>query len=348
MHEACAHSQVSRQLHGLGSDRHTVRSSYPRCEGSEPSALRGPVQRSAFSSGSRRRGSSRRREPVYPIAMPLDPILSGAALRSLPSSARLVLLDCRVSEKVYRAGHLPEAWHAQLERDLSAPAPDAAHGGRHPLPDIHAFAGTLGRWGVTANTHVVAYDDQQGANAAARLWWLLKAVGHEHVQVVDGGLPALLAAGFTLTSAEPAPLSEANPYPVDLWQRARADIAEVDAARQATDRVVIDVRAATRYRGDHEPIDPVAGHIPGAHNLPLTDNLTLEGTFKTAQQLREQYTAAFAGITPESVIVHCGSGVTACHSLLALERAELHGAKLYVGSWSEWCRNRELPREPYA
>ncbi|MEY4579220.1 MAG: hypothetical protein RL701_3923 [Pseudomonadota bacterium] len=276
------------------------------------------------------------------MACALDPILSARALVGLQHA---VLLDCRVDEKAYRAGHLAGALHAQLERDLSAPAPDPAHGGRHPLPEPRAWAATLGRWGITAGSHVVAYDDQNGANAAARVWWLLKAIGHTHVQVVDGGLPALIAAGFPITSDTPQP-TPAEPYPATAFTGPRAEIDEVASARTAADRRVIDVRAAFRYRGESEPIDPVAGHIPGARNVPLTDNLHADGTFKSAAELRAQYDAALAGVTPAQTIVHCGSGVTACHTLLAFERAGLHGAKLYVGSWSEWCRNPTRPREP--
>lgn len=277
--------------------------------------------------------------------MPLDPVLSAPALRA---QGDVVLLDCRVDEGAYRAGHVRGAQHAQLERDLSAPAPDPARGGRHPLPHSADFAARLGRWGITPSRHVVLYDDQNGAHAAARAWWLLRAIGHERVQVIDGGLAALVAAGFELTSEQPA-VAAAPTYPVPAsWLLARADSTEVEHARSAQDRRVIDVRAAVRYRGESEPIDPIAGHIPGARNVPLTDNLQADGTFKTPDELRELYRAALGGVQPEQTIVHCGSGVTACHTLLALERAGLSGAKLYVGSWSEWCRNPERPRVPVA
>jgi thiosulfate/3-mercaptopyruvate sulfurtransferase len=274
--------------------------------------------------------------------MTLDPIANAAALLGRRD---LVWLDCRVDEKLYSAGHIPGARHAQLERDLSAPAPDPARGGRHPLPALSTFATRLGEWGITPSSHVVAYDDQNGANAAARAWWLLKAVGHERVQVVEGGLPALIAAGFALATEVPAAATLAA-YPVSQLQRPCADIDEVERARLAADRRVIDVRAGFRYRGEREPIDPIAGHIPGAKNVELTENLRPDGTFKSAEELRSLYLAALGGVSPERTIVHCGSGVTACHTLLALDRAGLVGAKLYVGSWSEWCRNPERPREP--
>jgi thiosulfate/3-mercaptopyruvate sulfurtransferase len=271
-----------------------------------------------------------------------DPVISAHELAGLTD---VVVVDCRPDPRAYAAGHLVGARHAQLERDLAAPVGDPAHGGRHPLPGAHAFAATLGRWGIAPGSRVVAYDDQNGANAASRLWWLLKAVGHREVQVADGGLAALRAAGFELTTDEPAAM-DGPPYPSAGLLRGIADIDEVERARTAADRRVIDVRAAFRFRGESEPIDPIAGHIPGARNAPYADNLRADGTFKSADELRALYTAALDGIPPAETIVHCGSGVTACHTLLAMERAGLHDARLYVGSWSEWCRNPDRAREP--
>ena len=282
-----------------------------------------------------------------------DPVI---APRDLAAQQNLVLLDCRPDERAYLAGHVRGAFHAQLERDLSAPATEPARGGRHPLPGVETFAATLTRWGVTPDTQVVAYDEQGGANAAARLWWMLRAIGHAGVRVVDGGLPALVAAGHELTTEVPvAPTVPA--YPAADYSWPLADIEEVERARQDQARRIIDVRAAFRYRGESEPIDPVAGHIPGAINVPLSENLAADGNFKDSTRLRALYAPIFArspegaplplvGSSPAQTIVHCGSGVTACHTLLALERAGLAGAKLYVGSWSEWCRNAERPRAP--
>ena len=284
---------------------------------------------------------------MYDAGMALDPIVTASQLAALLPRRRgeLALFDCRPEEPAYRAGHIEGAIHAQLERDLSAPPPDPARGGRHPLPSVCDFCERLGGWGVTPDTHVVAYDDQKGANAAARLWWMLRALGHDAVQVVDGGLPTLVAAGLRVTTEVPAP-QPAPPYPARQWQSPLVDIGEVDRARLDPDRRVIDVRAAFRYRGESEPIDPIAGHIPGARSAPLTDNLQADGSFKTADDLRALYRGVLEGVPPERAIVHCGSGVTACHTLLALERAGLPGAKLYVGSWSEWCRNPERARTP--
>lgn len=271
----------------------------------------------------------------YPRRVTLAPVIPAPAL---VGRADLIWFDCRGDAAKYDAGHVAGARHASLDRDLSAPAPDPALGGRHPLPELSTFAACLGRWGVTPESHLIAYDDQRGANAAARFWWLLRALGHARVQVVDGGLPALIAAGFALTSEPPAP-APAPPYPASGWRLPIVDIDAVERARQDPTWRVIDVRAAPRFRGESEPIDPVAGHIPGAINVPLTDNLDPQGAFKTPEALRSLYEGALAGVPPERVIVHCGSGVTACHTLLALERAGLGGASLYVGSWSEWCRS---------
>jgi thiosulfate/3-mercaptopyruvate sulfurtransferase len=271
-----------------------------------------------------------------------DPVISPEQLKSLPA----VLLDCRTgpdARERYAAGHLRYALFADLETELSAKG-DPAQGGRHPLPEPSTFAAQLGKWGITRDTLVVAYDDQGGANAAARLWWMLRALGHENVRVLDGGLKAAEEAGFAVTS-EPSVAQKAPPYPTDSYQLPTVDIDQVERARLRSDSCVLDVRAAARYRGEQEPIDPVAGHIPGAINIPLTENTGDDGRFKSAEALRTRYAPLFEDLEPKNVIVHCGSGVTACHTLLAMERAGLSGASLYVGSWGEWCR-QDRPRSP--
>lgn len=187
---------------------------------------------------------------------------------------------------------------------------------------------------------VVIYDDQSGANAASRAWWMLRAVGHEQVAVLDGG-PQSVAQSFTTDVPE---TSSRDAYPATAWLLPTVDIEEVEQRRGDARWKVLDVRSAPRFRGETEPIDPIAGHIPGAINLPYTENL--EGaTFKDPNALRSQYEALLGDTHVERLIVHCGSGVTACHTLLALEAAGLRGASLFVGSWSEWCRN-DRPREP--
>jgi len=254
---------------------------------------------------------------------------------------QLVLLDARPGAATYAAGHLPTAFHADLDRDLStalAPGHDPAHGGRHPLPSAEAFAALLGAWGISASTDVVVYDAAQGANAAARAWWMLRALGHARVRVLDGGLPQALAIGLSLDTDVPRTAPTA-PYPQRSWSGATAAADMVDARRMDPEWSVLDVRSGERYRGEVEPFDPSAGHIPGAKNLPLAENLEPDGRFKSPAALRAQYLKLLGNRDPSRLIVHCGSGVTACHSLLALEIAGLSGAALYVGSWSEWCRS---------
>jgi thiosulfate/3-mercaptopyruvate sulfurtransferase len=272
------------------------------------------------------------------------PLISPAELGALLTDRALVLLDARPSAADYAAGHLAGARHAQLDTQLSAaadPGADAARGGRHPLPPLERWLRQLGDWGIGPQTEVVIYDDQAGANAAARAWWMLRAIGHTSVSVLDGGLPAAIAAGLPLSAAAPA-ISPLLPYPATSWSLPTADVAQVDEVRHASDWMVLDVRSEPRFRGETEPIDPVAGHIPGARNLFFGENLH-EGRFKSPDELRQLYEGLLGELPPRRLIVHCGSGVTACHTLLALEAAGLPGASLYVGSWSEWCRN-ELPQ----
>src|SRR5512133_798866 len=267
------------------------------------------------------------------------PLLSAAHLREHLASVRL--LDVRQDPAGYASGHLPGALHADLNRQLSTasdPGHDPARGGRHPLPPLDRFAAQVGAWGIGPDTEVVAYDSAGGSNAAARLWWMLRALGHERVAVLDGGLPAALTAGLTLTAEVPAP-EPRDPYPADRWRLPMADAEAVEAIRRDGTRKLLDVRAAERWRGDSETLDPVAGHIPGSVNLPWADNLQPDGRFKPPEKLRSQYGALLAGLPVDRLTVHCGSGVTACHTLLALEVAGLPGAALYVGSWSEWCRS---------
>ena len=254
----------------------------------------------------------------------------------LASNAGVVLLDARASG--YEAGHLPGAQRADLETQLSAardPGADPARGGRHPLPPLDRWLAQLGAWGIGPETQVVIYDDQSGANAAARAWWMLRAVGHERVSVLDGGMAA---ANLPLTTEVPT-IAARPPYPATSWQRPTVDLAEVDALRRDANWKVLDVRSRERYRGETEPIDPVAGHIPGAVNLPFAENLE-NGRFKSQETLRAMYEELLGGTPVERLVVHCGSGVTACHTLLALDAAGLEGAGLYVGSWGEWCRVR--------
>jgi thiosulfate/3-mercaptopyruvate sulfurtransferase len=274
----------------------------------------------------------------------ISPIINSADVRQLMDRKDVVVVDARGGPDAfnrYQAGHLGNAIYMDLDRDLSEKSIDAAKGGRHPLPTPAAFGSLLGRAGITPAHHVLVYDDKSGANAAARFWWMMKAAGHTNVQVVDGGLASLVQEGLPIATGPGAAARPSDPYPIKDWNLPVADILTVDALRQNPDYVVIDVREGYRYRGESEPIDLVAGHIPGAVNLPYLENLQASGRFRSQEALANQYHALVGPGDAKHVIVHCGSGVTACHTLLALEVAGIPGARLYVGSWSEWSRNQK-------
>jgi thiosulfate/3-mercaptopyruvate sulfurtransferase len=269
------------------------------------------------------------------------PLVSPEELASR-GPASVVLLDVRGGpgpRARYDAGHLEGALFVDYERELSGDASDVSRGGRHPLPPLDAFAATLGGWGIAPDTDVVVMDDRGGALSASRAWWMLRAVGHPRVAVLDGGLDAARAIGLpVVTGPSPTPTPR-PPYPVHAFE-GTADLDEVETLRRDPRAVLIDVRTAERYRGDNEALDPIAGHIPGAINLPLAANLGEDGRFLGPDALRALYEDALGEVPPERTIVSCGSGITACHTLLALERAGLSGARLFVGSWSQWCRTR--------
>lgn len=249
-----------------------------------------------------------------------------------------LLVDASAGSKArYDEYHLANAHYIDLNTDL-ANIGDFAKGGRHPLPTINKFAATLGKFGIAKGSYVIIYDDKNASNAAARFWWMLKAVGHEKVQVLNGGLDAARKAGYPTNNVKPQPNIK-NPYPVSSWQLSMADINEVENATKIGNQTIVDVRDANRYAGLTEPIDLIAGHIPNAVNIPFTENLAADGMFLAPDLLKEKYLNALADVKPEDVIVHCGSGVTACHTLLAMAYAGLTIPKLYVGSWSEWSRN---------
>jgi thiosulfate/3-mercaptopyruvate sulfurtransferase len=253
--------------------------------------------------------------------------------------ARFDLTAPAAGEEAYLAEHIAGAVFADLERDLSAPVIPGVSG-RHPLPTPEAIAATFGRLGVQDGTQVVAYD-AQGAAFAARVWWLLRYIGHEEVAVLDGGWQAWLAAGGAVRSGV-----EHKPAR-DLVPRARlelvADADDVDAARHHSGRRVVDSRSADRYRGENETIDAVAGHIPGAVNLPFAANVGPDGRFRPVPELRERFRRLLADTPPEAAIFYCGSGVTAAQNLLALSHAGGGDARLYAGSWSEWITDPDRP-----
>lgn len=266
-----------------------------------------------------------------------DPILSAEQLAA--SFEAFVLLDARsglAAKEKFLTSHLRGARWVDLETDLATKREGE---GRHPLPTIEEFAKTLARKGVSPSSRVCVYDDQLGANAAARCWWMLRQLGVE-AYVLEGGWPA--AQGLPMASGEEADAS----LEVSSWPPLDAQtvsIEEVECVRTQADWRVIDVRASARFSGASETIDPVAGHVPGAINVPFSENMTSEGRFLDRDALRAKYEALFGEVPIERVVLQCGSGVTACHTLLALERAGLHGAKLWIGSFSQWCRQSARP-----
>lgn len=271
----------------------------------------------------------------------ISPIIKPAELIGLRSNSELVIIDASNgpgAKENYEAAHLEGALYVDLNTQLASINTDVAIGGRHPLPTPEQFSETVTRLGITPASHVVVYDDKNAANAAARFWWMLKSAGHNKVQVLDGGLQGAIKAGFPTSSKIEIPLQK-EPYKIDKWLLPLADIHEIDKVAPDTDFLVVDVRDEQRYRGETEPIDLVAGHIPGAINIPFTTNLDSNGFFLSPEELKNNYLKEFGDKKAENIIVHCGSGVTACHTLLALAYAGLEIPKLYVGSWSEWSRN---------
>lgn len=270
------------------------------------------------------------------------PLIQATELLQLAKSADLVLIDAtngKNARENYTQKHLEGALFVDLDSQLADIKADVSQGGRHPLPTLTQFSETLGKLGISPQSRVVVYDDKSGANAAARFWWMLLAIGHSSVQVLDGGIQAAERAGFPMSSSPEQP-KETLSYPIDAWQLPQADMAEVEQVAQNPDYLVVDVRDHDRYLGLVEPIDLIAGHIPGAINIPFSENLDANGLFKSPTELKAIYQGAFSERPTDHLIVHCGSGVTACHTLLAVAQAGLEIPKLYVGSWSEWSRNK--------
>jgi len=242
----------------------------------------------------------------------------------------------------YETEHIEGAFFVDLNTQLADIKNDLSDGGRHPLPKIETFAKTLTDLGISKANHIVIYDDKNGSNASARFWWMLKSAGHEKVQVLNGGLNQAKKNNFPLSSKIENVKRLSEPYQIDQWKLPTIEIKEIEKVSQNPNYLVIDVRDQERYDGIAEPIDLIAGHIPGAINIPFTENLNENGLFLQPQELKNKYKIKLGEITPENIIVHCGSGVTACHTLLALTYAEMETPKLYVGSWSEWSRNNKL------
>lgn len=242
-------------------------------------------------------------------------------------------------EQAYAAGHIPGARYLHLDRDLSGVK--TGKNGRHPLPERDALVETFAKQGLKPNQQVVAYD-AQGSMYAARLWWLLRWLGHDSVAVLDGGMQAWQAAGQNVDTTAPAAAARGD-FKAGAPLAVTVDAQHVLANLKTGGQVIVDARAPDRYRGENETIDPVGGHIPGALNRFFKDNLTADGRFKSAHTLRDEFSAVMGSKQPEHVVLQCGSGVTACHNALAMEVAGLHGSALYAGSWSEWCADPSRP-----
>jgi thiosulfate/3-mercaptopyruvate sulfurtransferase len=274
-----------------------------------------------------------------------DLLIEPRELAPLIGRDDVVVIDCRHDlarpqwgHAAYREGHIPGALFAHLDQDLSGPV--SAQSGRHPLPATQALSAAAGRWGIDEHVQVIAYDAREGA-VAARLWWLLRYLGHEAVAVLDGGLAAWCAAGLPLASDVPR-------RPPRIF-RGRADPAriaqtlEIEEALERASISLVDARSAERFAGRNETLDAVAGHVPGARNHPFASNLDADGRFLPAARLRELWRTTLDAAPASQLVCMCGSGVTACHNLLALELAGLRGARLYAGSWSEWLRDPARP-----
>jgi thiosulfate/3-mercaptopyruvate sulfurtransferase len=275
----------------------------------------------------------------------MTPLVSTADLASRLGDPDLVIVDVRHDlarpeawgEAEFRTAHIPGARFAHLDRDLSGPT--SGRNGRHPLPSPDAAAATFSRLGIERDRKVVAYDQGSGM-FAVRVWWMLRWLGHDDVALLDGGFDKWQREGRPVTADVP-PVLHANFVPRNPSPTLSAE--DVRRALDVDALTLVDARTAERYRGDVEPLDPVAGHIPGARNRPYAENLNPDGTFKPPEVLQREF-AALLGTTPLDRVVHyCGSGVSACHNLLAMEVAGLPGTRLYPGSWSEWCSDAARP-----
>lgn len=277
-------------------------------------------------------------------------IISATRLASRIDDKNLVIIDCRhdlaeptAGLSAFIGGHIPNALFASIDTDLSdkKTIEGVPFRGRHPLPTSSAFLETLRVWGIHDTTQVIAYDSH-GGMFAARLWWMLRWVGHQTVAVLDGGLPAWIATGKPLEKGDTVYLNQLRGTIVE--RRSLTSVVDAVSVMNNLDmptHIVLDARAPDRFRGENETLDPVGGHIPGAKNRFFKDNLQADGHFKPAGDLRADFGALIGD--PARSIMQCGSGVTACHNLLALEVAGLSGAALYPGSWSEWCASTQRP-----
>ena len=250
-----------------------------------------------------------------------------------------VIFDCRSSLQDYQTSHIPESRHCHLEDDLSSPITTGS--GRHPLPDFDKLSILLGNWGVGKDTQIIAYDATGGADYASRLWWQLRTFGHQNVAVLDGGFQQWERDQKTLTQDLPEIIPKTFISNIDETQWLETEAIQKNLSDKTF--TILDARAAERFRGEVEPFDTVAGRIPEAINRAFMLNLNEEGRFLSAQNLRQQFDTLLGDLSPQKIVHQCGSGVTACHNMLAMEIAGLSGSRLYVGSWSEWIRDKKRP-----
>ena len=273
--------------------------------------------------------------------MKMNSIINLSELYQISNLPNLRIFDVRTgpnAKEEYQKKHLKNAVFVDLNHNL-AEIDDPKNGGRHPLPKFGEFIKTLGKLGIDKDSDVVVYDDKNGANAGARFWWMLKAIGHTKVRVLNGGLQFAESQNYPLSSGDENYPETEYISEVNDWQLPQVWINDVKSATENSEYLIVDVRESHRYEGITEPIDLVAGHIPSAENFPFSDNLDENGLFKSPEILSEKYTDFFKNRDSKKIIFHCGSGVTACHSLLALDYAGFEIPNLYVGSWSEWSRN---------
>jgi thiosulfate/3-mercaptopyruvate sulfurtransferase len=278
--------------------------------------------------------------------MNLPNLIRANDLVELQRRGDVLVVDCRFDladpgkgEREYLAAHIPSATYMHLDRDLSDLTKRGL--GRHPLPHDLVFSAALARSGWRAGLDVVVYDDAQGALAAARLWWLLRLAGIRNAAVLDGGWAAWRAAGLAIEAGEMTVAETQVQLNLDRAQVVWFD--ELERRRASGDVLLVDARAAPRYRGEVEPVDPVAGHVPDARNRPFADNLDASGCFKPRDELRREFERLLGGRHPREVVHMCGSGVTACHNLLAMEHAGLTGSRVFAPSWSGWISDSSRP-----
>lgn len=273
----------------------------------------------------------------------ISPLIKVKELLKLTQSKDLVIVDAGNGENTkdnYNERHLDGTLFVDLNTELADIKQDVSIGGRHPLPTNKQFSETLTNLGITEKSHVVIYDDKNGSNAASRFWWMLRSVGHRKVQVLNGGFQEAKKEGFPINSKVET-IKKTEFYNITEWKLPQVYLNEVEIATQNNNYIIIDVRESNRYNGLSEPIDLIAGHIPGAINIPFAYNLDENGLFRSPQELRTKYQNVLRDTDSNNIFVHCGSGVTACHTILAMDYAGLKIPNLYVGSWSEWSRNNK-------